>query len=492
MVGRPAPWVALGVVLTLALRAPWLHAALGRDEGGVALIARAWHHSRPYPYGSYFLDRPPLLVALYRWALVLDGATGIRILGALAAVATVVLATLLAVRVGGSAAGPWAALLSGLLASAFAIDAVFTPAELLAIVPSAASLLALVAGIQRRDGGRWALAAAGALAVAAFLVKQSYIDALVAGAAGLAVAVRRAPWRLSLSRAAAYAVGAGSVVAGVLVWERIAHTPDDSVTYALFGFRLDAVHALTSAPLLTRLGHLGQPVLLSGLAGGVVCAAVGIAALRRQPAVCAALYAWLLAGIAGVVGGGSYWAHYLIELVPVTAVGAAVAMARRPRAGVPALFLVAAPVLAATAVAIHVGQPRHYQASALAVGRYLHARAEPHQTAYVRYAKVNILYYSGLQSPVPYEWSLMVEAVPGAQDTLEDVLESPRRPTWVVEWQGDRAFGMDRSGVLRRLLTRDYRRVATVCGRPVLLARGARARPAPPGATRCTARPVVA
>jgi hypothetical protein len=186
-----------------------------------------------------------------------------------------------------------------------------------------------------------------------------------------------------------------------------------------------------------------------------------------------------------VVGGGSYWPHYLIELVPVTSVGAAVALARVPRAGVLALAVIAAPALAATASAVHSGQPRHYQESAVAVGRYLRERAMPNQTAYVRYAKVNILYYSGLQSPVPYEWSLMMEAVPGAQETLQDVLESPRRPTWVVEWQGDRAFGLDRTGVLRHLLGRDYRRVATVCGRPVLLARGAQARPAPPGATDC-------
>jgi len=57
-----------GVIFTIALRLPWFDAALGRDEGGVSMVANAWHHSRPFPYGPYFLDRPPLLVAAYKVA----------------------------------------------------------------------------------------------------------------------------------------------------------------------------------------------------------------------------------------------------------------------------------------------------------------------------------------------------------------------------------------------------------------------------------------
>src|SRR5689334_7654501 len=87
--------IAAGLVLTLLLRAPWHDAALGRDEGGVAMIAGAWHSGGPFPYGSFFLDRPPLLVALYR--LVGAGHDGVRVLGAVAAALLVVTSTLLAV-----------------------------------------------------------------------------------------------------------------------------------------------------------------------------------------------------------------------------------------------------------------------------------------------------------------------------------------------------------------------------------------------------------
>src|SRR4051812_38981227 len=98
---HPATWIVLGIGVAMALRAAWLHAPLGRDEGGVAYIALAWHHSSHFAYGPYFLDRPPLLVALYRLAVVDHGALGLRILGALAAGAAVALSSLIAVRVAG-------------------------------------------------------------------------------------------------------------------------------------------------------------------------------------------------------------------------------------------------------------------------------------------------------------------------------------------------------------------------------------------------------
>src|SRR5919202_5244796 len=96
---HPATWIAVGAVVAVALRVPWFDAAFGRDEGGVAYIARAWHTGGPFTYGDYFLDRPPLLLALYRLAG--DSIAGVRTLGALAAAATGVLAGVLAQRIAG-------------------------------------------------------------------------------------------------------------------------------------------------------------------------------------------------------------------------------------------------------------------------------------------------------------------------------------------------------------------------------------------------------
>jgi hypothetical protein len=126
-----------------------------------------------------------------------------------------------------------------------------------------------------------------------------------------------------------------------------------------------------------------------------------------------------------------------------------------------------------------------FQRATIAIGRYIHARALPGQTAYVLYARVNVLYYAGLRDPFPYNWSLMMRAAPHAQARLRHLLASPARPTWVLQEQGTRAFRLDRDGVTKRLLTLHYRRFATVCGSRLLLARGAAARPAPPGHPAC-------
>src|SRR3954463_5194346 len=86
-----ALWIVAGIALTLVLRAPWLDAPLTRDEGGDALVAQTWSGGGQFAYGHVFLDRPPLLLALYRLA---GDPTGIRGLGAIAAALLVVTSAL--------------------------------------------------------------------------------------------------------------------------------------------------------------------------------------------------------------------------------------------------------------------------------------------------------------------------------------------------------------------------------------------------------------
>jgi hypothetical protein len=446
------------------------------------MVARAWHHAHPFPYGPYFLDRPPLLVLAYRLANDAGGATGVRILGMIAASLAVVVCTLLAVHVAGRRAALPAALSTAVFASSALLDSVFTPAELLAVIPSTASVLLLLSGLGRDTGAGRRLAGAGAAAAAALLIKQSFGDALVAGVVGVFIAAWTVPWRLTVARAGAYATGVAGVALALLVWELLAHTSHhspDSVAYAIAGFRVDAVHALAHGNVGEKFAALGRAALGSGLALAALVAIAGIITLRRRRVIAGVLGAWLLASAAGVVGGGSYWAHYLIELVPVCVVGVAALVAWRPRVG--AVLCAAALAIGMTTSVDHValGRPAQYQRSAVVLGDYLRDRALPGDTAYILYAKVNVLFYSGLPSPFPYHWSLMMVSVPHAEQQLRVLLRSPRRPTWIVEAQRPRSFGLDRSGETARLLARYYRRAARPCGRPVLLARSAGARPDP-------------
>ena len=92
-------------------------------------------------------------MALYKLA-VPGGQVGIRVLGALAALALVAGTTLLARAVAGHHAARIAALLSAGLASSIALTAVFSNAELLAAAPACASVACLVAA-HRRGQARW-------------------------------------------------------------------------------------------------------------------------------------------------------------------------------------------------------------------------------------------------------------------------------------------------------------------------------------------------
>jgi 4-amino-4-deoxy-L-arabinose transferase-like glycosyltransferase len=478
-------WIAAGVLLALLLRAPWFQAALGLDEGGVTLISQSWHSGGPFAYGSYFLDRPPLLVGLYS-IFGAHGPGGIRVLGALAASLLVVTTTLLAVRLGGRRAAPFAAVMAGVLASSSELTAVFTPAELLAAVPSSASVLLLVIALERQPRRLWLLAGAGALAAAALLVKQSFADALAAGAVALVGAkVSGVSWRETLRRSAAYAGGVLLVALALGVWAWATHVRAGAVYYALFGFRADAAASLVQHHPLTKALGLALPALTSGLAVALVFSAAWLARRRERSLVRVVVAAWLLAGAVGILLGGSYWRHYLIELVPGSVAAAAALFANHRRIG--SLVAVSVVVPAALMAIVGAAGPNVNlkQQDSVIVGHYVRARALPGQTFHVIYAHVNVIYYSGMRDPFPYNWSLMMRSVPHVQDRLRRLLASPSRPTWVVDWQTTRGFGLDRTGATKRALARYYRPVTTVCGHPLLLARGAPSRHVSPAARRC-------
>lgn len=263
------------------------------------------------------------------------GAHGIRALGALAAVSVVVITTLLAVRVVGRSAAPWAAVVSALLCSSLLLQSVFTPGELVASVPASLSVLLLVVGLDRSIVPYRALAAAGALAAAALLVKQSLGGAALAGVAGIAASavLTRPGWRQTFTRAAAYAAGVAAMLLGLWVWQWTSDVRSGDVAYALIGFRLDALGAIDGGDAAERATRLVVPLVGSGLGALLLCALAGIGRLRDRPVSAVALAAWLVGGLVGVALGGSYWAHYLIVLAPVTAVGAAAMFAARPRVG---------------------------------------------------------------------------------------------------------------------------------------------------------------
>lgn len=249
------------------------------------MIAAQWSDDGPHAYGEHFVDRPPLLLAAFRVAHEVGGAHGIRALGALAAVSVVVITTLLAVRVVGRSAAPWAAVVSALLCSSLLLQSVFTPGELVASVPASLSVLLLVVGLDRSIVPYRALAAAGALAAAALLVKQSLGGAALAGVAGIAASavLTRPGWRQTFTRAAAYAAGVAAMLLGLWVWQWTSDVRSGDVAYALIGFRLDALGAIDGGDAAERATRLVVPLVGSGLGALLLCALAGSAGSATGP-----------------------------------------------------------------------------------------------------------------------------------------------------------------------------------------------------------------
>jgi len=463
-------WWALGgcLLLALVLRAPYLSTPLGRDEGGLSYIAQHWPGGHGSLYGSYWVHRPPLLILLFK-AAALGGQDGVRVLGALAAVALVIGVTMLARAAEGPRAGWIAGLLAALLSGSVSIGSIFTPGEQLAVVPSTFSVLCLILAHRSREA-RF-LFAAGALAVGAALIKQSFLDAGVAGVAFIAVSAAsdrevRVRWPL------AYAAGAGIPLAALLVWLAATHHSVGYFVYTLFGFRLQLLNTLAGSdiPLHVRLQKLQEPAWDSGLIIALVAALVGLRALRHDRVLVVTFIAWLAAATVGVLGGGSYFAHYLIGLVPVSCVGAAVVLARA-RPLIRALVLAAVLVVALSAAREGVVFESHHplRRSEVAVARYVRDHARAGDTDYVMYSRPNVVYYAGLRHAYPYMWSLMVRAKPGALAELERLLGSRERPTWVVQWQDADQWGLDPDDRMDGFLARGYQLAAVVCGHAIFL-----------------------
>jgi hypothetical protein len=209
-----------------------------------------------------------------------------------------------------------------------------------------------------------------------------------------------------------------------------------------------------------------------------VAALAGLRGLRHDRVLVVTFSAWLAAATVGVLGGGSYFAHYLIGLVPVSCVGAAVVLSRsRPliRAVVLAAVLVVALSAAREGAVFESHHPlRHSEVS---VARYVREHARAGDTDYVMYSRPNVVYYAGLRHAYPYMWSLMVRAKPGALGQLQRLLASPDRPTWLVQWQHADEWDLDRDGRTGGLLARGYQLAAIVCGHAIFLRND---RPRPP------------
>ena len=492
--GRGAAWRFLAPLCALVVvaRASYVPKPLRNDEGGYLLIARQWHTGGEFMYGDYFADRPPLLMLIFRIAALPEWDHAIRVV----AIPFVLVFVLAGWRAGTLLAGPsggrWAAVVAAGFMCSPGLAAEQADGELFGatlVMAALALILSAWNAGSRRSQLCWA-GAAGAVAAAAPLVKQSLLEGLLllAGLVVLGCWGRGAVRRRALLVGAAGSLGALVPCALVGVWLVAAQIEPADAWYELVGSRGVALGELWATSPDDALRRLTQLVVLGTVTGLLPVVATWLLGARRRPeppaAGVALISPLLVFGVVGIASGGAYWPPYLLQLTPA-AVLAAGAMA--PSASVPGAWMRRwAMLVAATAVLGTLGSAVVYAAvpsawSSQRTGEWLAAARAPEDTGLVVYGLPSVLETADMASHYPHVWSAALRTLDPEQTRLRATLAGPDAPAWIVQINGFNAWGIDDGSRLRDLVHERYRVVAEVCGYPVWLRQNlARDLPAPP------------
>jgi hypothetical protein len=467
-IGRPTWLLAALAALT---GVPFVERPLRPDEGGFLLVASQWHPG-PSLYGHYWVDRPPLLVTFFDLADHLGGATGLRLIGMGVVVCSVLLTSALT-----QVAASRRALTPALVAAVFLSTPLFgaeVDGELLSVpfVLLGTVCLMRACSAATLPAAAWA-AGAGSAGMAAALVKQNVIDVFVVAIVLVGVTAVGSRTRRALVLAAGVAAGGAGFLGLALAMAEVRGTEPSMLWDALVIFRAHAASLIETSATRSTGDRLVTLVVAAVLSGAPFVVATLALALRgpvraadatdpsvpdlRGPAVAA--LAW---EVFAVAGGGSYWLHYLIGLVPGMVLLAVAAAQRgtpvRRSTGVALAFALTSCL---TALLV-VGNTAPPNAADLAVAAYLRSHGSPGDSVVVGFGHPNIVYESGLHSPYEELWSLPVRVRDSSLAELTRVLRGRHAPTWVVvSGRSLATWGVDAT-TAERVLDADYQPATNV------------------------------
>jgi hypothetical protein len=475
----PPAWVVVASATTAVVgRLPFLAHAPSPDEAGFLLVGGQWHGTGTSLYGNYWVDRPPLLITIFRLADRLGGLTALRLIGCLAVALVVVGSARVAGLIGGQRAAGWAAVTAAGLCLSPLLGGYEVNGELLAAPFTLGGITAVILAVRSTARPRAVLAAvaAGACAMASLLIKQNLADVAVFAAAAFTLSSWRRDrdrfWSLTLSAIA----GASATGLLVAVWTVQHGTSLTGVFDAMYPFRVhaDRVQAAGgSQHSIARLTGLAAAAALSGLGLLLLAAVRDVVRHRRREPLWTALVAMTAFAVASVLLGGNYWHHYLVELIVPVSIAAGVLATRR---GLATRSLVAYVAIAGSFCwALDLTAPQG--STGQTVGQAVAASAQRGDTIVTAWGHADVTYASGLRSPYAQLWSLPVKTLDPSLTGLDSVLTGPTAPTWFVAWNHVRSWGLDTART-SSILAQDYRLAGTVCGRMIYLRAGVD-RPAP-------------
>ena len=478
--------VAVAAVGCVVLRLPFVHGVPYTDEGGLLVVARQWHAHGPYLYGDLFVDRPPLLLLFFRAAADLGGLVPLRLLGLVLVALTVVAAGVAGDLLGGRRGATCAALVTAALLADPRLGTREVDAETVGIP---------------------FVVLAATLALSAVRLTPVVADCCSCSAPVLPGCVRcwssrTSPaawcspsswspppgWQGAAGRRTAGEVGvvlAGAAVplAAAVGWCGVAATGPGGLWYSSYGFRLASSNSLfgeTSAAQMARLHELLSASLWSGLAVLVLVSAAQLLRRGRPDPVALALLAMLVVEVVGVAGGGYYWTHYLIGLVPATALltARAAGAATRPLllGGLVAATLLSS-VLETAQVAADLTPAARTEVGALT--SWFERVQQPGDSAVVLYGEASLFETTRLRPAYPYLWTLPQRVLDPHLTLLVRTLDASSGPTFVVVRSDLDSWGLDPRGRVGRALARHYRLAAHVAGDTIYLRRGTVGQKAP-------------
>lgn len=450
-----APWARRSLVLACALGALVLRllgaaGPVGADEAGFLIVARTWDPRPDSLYGHHFVDRPPLLLMVFRYVGAIDGVTSVRVLGAVACALVVLTAAATARLVAGNRAQVWVAAFTAAATTHPMIDPVDVKGELLGLpFVTGACFLALLA-LRRESVPLAFLAGVSASLAAGF--KQNLLGALVfAGVLLLASGVSgRISPRTCARLSAAGLVGVLLHPAATALWAWWAGVGLDTLWYTVFEFRMDAGDVLSARESPASQSRAQSLLLVALLSGVAVVLVVFLATLRRQwrmhSALTAAIGAMAAYDVWAMASGGSFWRDYLFALVPVAALAASAVIGSLEHgsllipvvvagAGVTALAAIVSWVLASPGWVASIHEDD--------TGEAIAAVSRPGDTLTVFGGHASIQLRSDLPSPYRHLWSLPMRTLDPELAELRSLVAGPDAPTWLVEvahfevWQPD-------------------------------------------------------
>lgn len=458
------------------------------DEGGFLLLSSQWRESGSSLYGDYWVDRPPLLLMLFRIADLFGGVLALRIMGTVIAVICVVLLHSTAKRVLGDGAATLTAITAAALLASPMYGAIDVNGELLSLPFVCLGIRLAGEAVLAQDERRAHFSAlvAGAAAVAALLIKQNIADVVIfaavfwifswrLGALGLPQVIRRVGF-----------AAAGAVLAYLLViaWS-IAHGTSPADVYeATYPFRVKASQAIADNPILVEQSSSRFKVIMWSFVASCVPLVLALFAVRGIRRTGHTAFVWATIALIGwstlsVLAGGSYWRHYLVESIPPVAfaVGILTITAAKLVRPVVAIVVTAALVVGIGYAINPVSTP------GTTIGTALKAAKEPGDTVIQFFGDAETVRSSGMQSPYRFLWSLPADTLDPRLDELKGILTGPNAPTWVVvrddiareRLAGDGAY---------QLIEQRYRRNGTLCDRQVWLLNEVD-RPEPRATLRC-------